>query len=196
MSWLSHAFGGNKNPANSANKYLSQIPQTMSPYFQPYINQGQQAGQQLTSQYNQMTQNPGEFYSNIGKDFKNSPGYAATLREALSGANNAAALGGGGGLGSYGHQELSAQAAGDVANQDYQKYIDHMMEVFGMGQKGQQQQQQQGFDASQRYGENLGNVLGQQGQYAFGGQAGQNANRGQNWSNLFSGLGNLLPYML
>lgn len=196
MSWLSHAFGGNKNPANSANKYLNQIPGTMQPYFQPYINQGQEAGQKLSSQYDLMTQNPGEFYANLGKDYKTSPGYAATLREALAGANNAAALGGGGGLGSYGHEELAAGAAGDVANKDYEEYINHIMKMFGEGQAGQQKMQQQGFDASQRYGENLGNVLGQQGQYAFGGQAGQNANSGQNWSNLFSTLGNLLPFML
>lgn len=194
MSWLSNAFTGhNKNPAGSANKYLSQIPQAMQPYFQPFINQGQQAGSQLTDQYNQMTQNPGKFMSQMGEGYQQSPGYQFKLQQALNAGNNAAASGGM--LGTPMHEQQNMQIGNDIVSQDFNDYINRIMGAFGLGQQGQQKMQEQGFKASTGYGENLGNVLGQQGQYAFGGQAGQNANRGQNWSNLFSGMSQLLPYM-
>lgn len=193
MSWLSNAFGGGSNnrnnPANTANNYLDQIPEAMRPYFQPYIDKGKDSGDKLNGQYGQMTDNPGEFYNNLGKGYKESPGYQATLREALAGANNAAAMGGGGGLGTPGHENYAANAAGDAASKDYEKYINHIMDIFGLGQKGQQTEEQQGYDASKDYGTSLGNTLGQKAQYGYAGQAGENQNRSNNWSNLFKALG-------
>lgn len=184
MSWLSNSFGSNKNPATEANSYLDQIPEALRPYFEPYMNKGREAGDKLTGQYNQMTENPGDFYANLGKGYKQSPGYQATLREALAGANNAAAMGGGGGLGTPGHENYAANAAGDVANKDYEQYINHIMELFGMGQKGQQEQEGRGYDASKEYGTNIGNVIGQKAQYSYAGTAGDNARRSNNWSNI------------
>lgn len=193
MSWLGNAFGsGNdykNNPANVANNYLDKIPEALRPYFEPYMNRGKEAGNKLTGQYNQMTENPGEFYNNLGKGYKESPGYQATLRQALAGANNAAAMGGGGGLGTPGHENYAANAAGDVANKDYEAYINHIMDVFGQGQKGQQAEEAQGYDASKDYGTSIGNYLGQKAQYGYAGQAGQNQNKSNNWSNLFKGIG-------
>jgi hypothetical protein len=174
-----------------ANNYLDQIPEAMRPYFQPYIDKGKTAGDKLTGQYDQMTQNPGEFYSNLGKGYTQSPGYQSTLREALAGANNAAAMGGGGGLGTPGHENYAANAAGDVANKDYEQYINHIMDVFGQGQKGQQQEEQQGYDASKDYGTSIGNTYGQKAQYGYAGQAGENQNRSNNWSHVFKTLGGI-----
>ncbi len=185
MSWFSNAFGGSKNPANGANDVLSQIPEALRPYFQPYIDKGQAAGDKLTGQYGQMTENPGDFYNNLGKGYKESPGYQATLREALAGANNAAAMGGGGGLGTPGHENYAANAAGDVANKDFQQYIDHIMGIFTQGQKGQQEEERQGYESSKDYGTSIGNVYGQKAQNTYAGQAGENARHAQNWSNLF-----------
>lgn len=197
MSWLSKALGTHQskaaNPANAANQYLNQIPAQMLPYFQPYMNQGQQAGQQLTGQYNQMTQNPQEFFKNISGGYKESPGYQFKLQQALNAGNNAAAAGGM--LGTPQHQQQNMGVAEGLANQDYQDYLNHILGIFGQGQQGQQGLQEQGFRAGTGYGENIGNILGQQAQYAFGGQAGQNAAQGQNRSNLFSGIGSLLPYI-
>lgn len=194
MSWLSEAFGSKKNPAGSANKYLNQIPGTMQPYFQPFINQGAQAGNQLTNQYNQMTQNPGEFMSKLSQGYQQSPGYQFKLQQALNAGANASARGGM--LGTPADVQQSEQTAHDISNQDYEDYMNRILAMFGQGQKGQQGLQEQGFKASTGFGENLGNLLGQQAQYAFGGQAGKNANSSQNWSNLFSGLSNLLPYLM
>ncbi len=186
MSWLSQNLTGhNKNPADSANQYLNQIPDVLKQYFQPYMQQGQQAGQQLTGQYNQMTTNPGELYSQLGQGYKESPGYQFRLKQALQAGQNASAAGGM--LGTPQDQQQQSGIAEGLAGQDFDQYIQHILGLFGAGQQGQQQLQQQGFQAGTGLGENLGNVLGTQGQYAFGGQAGQNSNRSNNWSNLISG---------
>jgi len=187
MSWLSSLIGGGKNPANSANDYLSKIPGAMSPYYQPYIQGGQEAGKQLTDQYSQLTQNPGDFYAKMGQGYKESPGYQYKLQQALGAGQNAAAAGGQ--LGLPQDQQQQMETANNISSQDYDQYMQHVMDLFGLGQQGQQKMQQQGFDASTGYGQNLGNVLGTQGQYAFAGQAGQNANRSNMMSNLLKAGG-------
>ncbi len=49
-------FGvGGKNPANAASKYLDQIPGAIKPYYDPYINAGKGALDELGSQYGQLT---------------------------------------------------------------------------------------------------------------------------------------------
>ena len=196
MSWLSSLFGGGKNPADAANQYLSQIPGQLQPYFQPYIAQGQQVNQQLVDQYNQMTQNPGQFYSSLGQNYKQSPGYQFKLQQALNAGTNAAAAGGM--AGSPAHQQFAEQTANDIASQDYNDYIKNLLAIFGQGQAGQQGLQEQGYKAATGYGENIGSLLGQQGQYAFAGQAGKNANQAGLFGNALKlgssflpGLGNL-----
>ena len=194
MSWLSNAFTGkNRNPADSAQSYLSQIPDQMKPYFQPYMDQGQKAGQALSGQYDQMTQDPSAFFANLGKGYQESPGYQFNLQQALKAGQNASAAGGM--LGTPQDQQQQMGTAQGLASKDYEDYINHILGIFGAGQQGMQGQQEQGFKASTGYGENLANVLGQQAQYGYAGQAGQNANRSQNWSNLFGGASSLLPYL-
>lgn len=183
MSWLSKNFTGtNKNPADAANSYLDQIPGQMNPYFQPYIDQGRQSGDRLNTQYDQMTQNPGEFFNQISSGYKQSPGYQYKLQQALSAGQNASAAGGQ--LGTPQDQQQQMGLANDIASKDYEDYINHILGIFGQGQQGQQEFQKQGFGASTQYGENLANVTGQKAQNAYAGQAGENARRSQNWSNL------------
>ncbi len=61
-------IGGGKsydNPADSAMPYLQEIPETVTPYYQPYIEQGLQSGQILGEQYGQMATNPQGYYDSI-----------------------------------------------------------------------------------------------------------------------------------
>lgn len=185
MGFLDKLFGtGSKNnPANAGMSYLNQIPGATQPYFQPFIDRGAQSGNALDEQYKQLTSNPGEFFSKLGQGYKQSPGYQFKLNQALNAGQNASAAGGM--LGTPADQQQQMGTANDIASQDYNDYMQNVLGLFGMGQQGQQQFQQQGFDASRGYGENLGNVLGSQAQLAYQGKAGQNAARGNNWSNLF-----------
>jgi hypothetical protein len=184
-------FSGGKNPADAGMDYLKQIPGSTQPYYQPYIDQGQAAGKQLGEQYGQMTGDPGAFLSKIGAGYKESPGYQFKLKQGLGAAQNASAAGGM--LGTPQDQQQAQQIGNNIASQDYDDYIKKVLGIFGQGQAGQEKFQQQGFGASTGYGDLLGSNLAQQAGLAYQGQAGQNQQQGQNWSNLFnlgaSGLG-------
>lgn len=188
MSWLSSSFG-RRNPEKEANRYLDKIPGQTKPLYDPYMNAGKESLDKLKTYYDQLMNNPGETFNKLGEGYKQSPGYAATLREALSGANNAAALGSGGGLGAYGHQELAAGAAGDVANKDYEQYIKHVLGLNKQGVEGQQTLEDQGYDATKGYADVLNSTANAQGTNAANAASGQNQRSGKNWSNLFGFLG-------
>lgn len=161
-------MGGGKNPADSANDYFNQIPGVMKPYFDPWINQGL---------------HPGETINDIGKNYQQSPGYKFAMQQALQGGQHMANAGGM--SGSPQAQQQGMQLASDIASQDYNNW---MQNALGVRQTGQQ--------ASTQLGENLGSNLSQQGQYAYGGQAGQNQADSQMWGNIFGGAAALLPFLL
>lgn len=194
MSWLSELFSGGKNPADAANQYYNQIPGAVNPYYQPYIDQGQNANKTLQEQYNKLLGDPGALYSDLGKGYKESPGYQFKLKQALQSGTNAAAAGGL--AGSLSHQQQSQQTANDIANQDFEEYINHILGLYGTGLQGEQGFSQQGFDASKGYGDILGSNLAQQAGAAYQGQAAQNANKSALFGNFLNlgatGLGSLL----
>lgn len=179
----------NKNPANVGIKELNKIPGQTKGYYDPYINAGRDSLNKLQDQYGQLSSDPGKRFAELGAGYKESPGYQAKLREALAGANNAAAMGGGGGLGTYGHQQMAGQAAGDVANEDYEQYINHIMGLYGKGLEGEGQLNQQGQRASEGYADILGNNTAQKANLMTQGQDWKNQNSNQDWSNIIGGAG-------
>src|SRR4029077_19140922 len=118
MGFLDSLFGGKKsNPANAGMPYLNQIPGMTSPYFQPYINAGQEAIPNLQGQYNELLQGPGNKLNQIGQDYQQSPGLQFAIQQALQGAGHAAAAGGM--AGSPQHEQQNMQLASHLADQDY-----------------------------------------------------------------------------
>jgi len=196
LGGLAGLFGNNKkdNPANAANQYLNQIPGAMSPYFQPYINQGMQVMPGLGQLYSNLVADPGAYYNNLSSRYKESPGYQFKLQQGLGAAGNAAAAGGF--LGTPMHQQQATQIAEGYANQDFNDYLNQILGLFKGGIEGSQGIANKGFEASQRYGENLGNVLGSQAQYEYAGKAGENQGKTQGWSNIFGGLAQALPWLM
>src|ERR1700678_1416263 len=93
-SGLYGMFGNKTNPADEANKYISQIPGQTSPYTQPYFQAGTSQLPGLQNQYQQLMENPGGKFNQIGENFQQSPGFKFALDQALQGAGNAAAAGG------------------------------------------------------------------------------------------------------
>lgn len=184
-------FNKGQNPANAANKELNKIPGQIKPYYDPYINAGKENLNDLQTRYRNNLDNPSEKYNKLGEGYTQSPGYQATLREALAGANNAAALGGAGGLGSYGHEQLASGAAGDVASKDFENYLSHIFDIYGTGLSGEQHLEDQGYDASGRMADALGAIGGQRAANAYSGADYANKNRQQDWSNIFKGAGQI-----
>ena len=193
MSWFSDFLKGGKNPVDSANQYLNQIPGAVNPYYQPYINQGQSAGNDLTGRYGEMLNNPGELFSKLGQGYKESPGYQFKLKQGLQAGNNAAAAGGM--AGSPQHEQQNMQLGNDIASQDFNEYMQNILGLYGQGITGEQGKEQLGYGASTGYGNILGSNLAQQGGLAYQGQAGKNQNQSQLFGNLIKLLGMGAPGM-
>jgi len=155
---LGNYFAPWENPADSAMPTLQNIPQTMAPYYQHYIEGGL---------------HPGERLNEIGSSFHQSPGFQFALQQALQGANHAAAAGGM--AGSPQAQQLAMQTATGLADQDYNNYLNHAMGIYNTGYGAssdlakaimdsmltQAQLQYEGANASNQHaGGGLGSLIG------------------------------------
>jgi len=172
-------FGG--NPRDAANKYYDQIPGQMKPYYDPYINAGRSALGKTQGAYGEMMDDPNAIISRLGAGYKESPGYKWQLGqgEAAIGSANAA----GGMAGTQQHMQQSGELANNLASQDYEKYLNHALGLYGSGVEGQQHISDQGYNASSSLADSLGNLLQHQGNMEY---AGQNNEDQQLWG----GMGN------
>jgi hypothetical protein len=165
----------------------------------------------VQGQYNQLMNDPNAVYNKIASGYQKSPGYDWQLKQGTNAVNNAAAAGGM--LGSPEHQQNAATLTQGLANQDFQNYLQQGLGLYntglqgnqnlGMfGMQGQQGLYNQGLNGLQDinhmgYGANdqmariMADLLSQQGQGSFAGQASQNQSQGQGWGNLFGGLGSI-----
>ena len=175
------------DPTKAGMKYLNKIPASMSPYYQPYIDKGNAAGNMVGSEFNKMINDPGALYNKLGSGYQESPGYKFQLQNALQAGNNASAAGGM--LGTPMHQQQNMQIGNDMAGADFEKYLAHMLGIYGGGITGEQGIANQGFDASRDYANMLGTNLGAKAQMAYQGADAKNQASAQNWQNIFSGLG-------
>ena len=183
---LASVFGkGQKNPADVANKYISQIPGQTQQYYQPYMEAGKGAMGGLQNQYKDLL--GGNVQNKLGENYKQSPGYQFALQQALQGGSNAAAAGGQ--LGMPAHEQQNMATAQGLASQDYGNYIQNQMGLYGMGLQGNQGLNQMGYNANTDYANNIANALNQQGAYAFMGQQGKNQARQQGLSDILGGIG-------
>jgi len=160
--------GGGRNPSDSANDYFNKIPDILKQYFDPWIQQGLHPGQTL---------------NDIGAGYKESPGFKFAMQQALQGGQHMANSGGMGG--SPQSQQQGMQLASDISSQDYNNW---MRNALGIRQGGQQ--------AGMGLGENLANILGAQGQYAYAGQNAQNEANQSMWGNIFGGVASMIPFLL
>ena len=186
---LYNIFGKGPNLSGEANKYLSQIPGTMQPYYQPYMTAGQNALGQLTGQFNQLTGSTGDIYNKLAGGYQQSPGYQSAMQEAMRAVGNQAAAAGL--AGSPAAQVSAAEYGGKLAQQDFGDYMTRMMGLYNTGLQGLSGINQMGFNANTDYGNMLGNILGQQAQYGVLDKSMRNQQRGQGIGQLFGGLGML-----
>ncbi len=176
-------FGKGKNPGDVANNYLDQIPGQTKPYYQPYMDTGNQAMQQFMQM---LGQNPTDTYNKLGEGYKESPGYKFSLEQALKAGTNANAAGGM--LGTPMHQQQNMETAQGLASQDFEKYMNHVLGINTENKQGLGQLTGLGYNASSDYASGLANNLGQKASYGFAGQDAQNKSRSNDWSNIFGAL--------
>ena len=177
--WLAGKFGPDPNAA--AQPWLQQGPQEEGKYLNPYIQQGQEAGNVLQGQYSKMLGDPGGFENWLGSKYQQSPGYQFQVNQATQAANRAAAAGGQ--VGGGGEQLGLAQAVSGFANKDYQQYLQNATGAYNQGLSGEQGFENQGYDAS--------NKMAQMYQQYLQEQAGLAYANAQKQDNSLSGIGSL-----
>jgi hypothetical protein len=178
--------GGGSNPSDAANPFINQIPGTIKPYMEPYINRGNSAYDVMNPQLTSMAQDPAAYLEQLMGRYQPSKSYNLRRDEALQAAGNTAAAGGM--RGSLQDITNSSRITDSLLGDDMQQWLNNVLGIQGTGLKGQQDLYNTGFSASQGLSSDLSNVLGTQGQLAFQGAANQNKRQ----SDMFSGIGTLL----
>ena len=163
---------GFKNPAKKAQPYLNQIAPMAKEQYNPYIQRGQEAGNQAYGQYQQMTGNPGNFINDLLAGYTPSRGFDFKKDQALQAMRNSAAAGGY--AGTTADQTRQGELASSLASQDMYEWLDRVLGQHGQGLQGLGNLQQQGFSGAGALTDILGNNLSTQGQLAFQGQHASN----------------------
>jgi len=148
-------FGGGSNAPNAAMDYYNNIPGMVKPYFDPYINAGQNAMPNYQNTVNNMMSDPTGFINSIMDTYYESPQYQFEKGQAITSADNAAALGGT--LGTGAHQGQVADYVRQLSSEDQQRYLQNALGVQGTGLQGTQGIINQGYGASGA----LAGILGQ-----------------------------------
>ena len=165
-------FLGFKNPAKKAQPYLEKIAPMAKEQYNPYIERGQEAGNQAYGQYQQMAGNPSNFLNDLLAGYTPSKGFDFKKNQALGAMRNSAAAGGF--AGSEADQTRQGELANSLASQDMYEWLDRVLGQHGQGLQGLSGLQQQGFQGSGALTDILGQTYGNQGQLAFQGQHAQN----------------------
>lgn len=196
MSWLTDFFkgaSGGNNPADAAMPYLNQIPGMEKGYYDPYINRGNEAGNRLTPQFNQMSSDPSAFLESIMKNYTPSRGYQLSHDEALRAAGNTAAAGGM--RGSLSDIENESRLTDVLMGNDMQQWLQNVLGIQKEGTAGLTHQFDTGFDATKGLTGDLSNVLGTQSQLAFQGERENNQRKSDLLSSLLGFGGAALGFL-
>lgn len=193
LGGLAGMFGKYNNPADVANKSISQIPNSTAPYYAPWLNAGMSTLPKLQGQYDQLTNDPGGKFNQIGNSFHESPGFQFALQQALQSSGHAAAAGGM--AGSPQHEQQNMGLATDLANQDYYNYMKGSTDLYGKGLSGMQGLSEQGRESGQSLADQIAQSLADQSKYAYEGQNSKNAAKSSFFGNLGSGLGLLGAFL-
>jgi hypothetical protein len=160
------------NPADASMGYLDQIEGRINPQFEPYINQGRNAMNDLYGEYGQLMKDPGSILARMGKDYKESPGQGFKREQGLNAINNSAAAGGM--AGTMQHQQQAGKLAEDLSSEDFNEYMRNALGLYGAGLKGKEGVSERGYGASTRLADRIAQILSGKAGVAFEGAAGQN----------------------
>lgn len=168
-------LGGSNNPADAGMGYLDQIPGETHKNLDQWANYG----------YG-LTQDPGGRLNQIGQGYHQSPGFQFAMQQALQGGNHAAAAGGM--AGSPQHEQQNMQLATNLANQDYNTWMQNALGLHNTGFT-------QGQNASTNINDQIVQALAAKSGLAYKGQAAQNESEGNMWGNIIGGAASLAAFL-
>jgi hypothetical protein len=160
-------FTGYEDPAKAGKSYLEKIPGQVGPYFDPFIKRGERAGGALEGQYGKLLNDPGGMVNKFGEGYQKSPGFDFALKQALQGAGHAASAGGM--AGSPAHENESMGIATQMANQDYMKWLDRVLGMYGKGLSGEENMYGKGFEGSKSMADMIAQMLAGEAGMEYGG---------------------------
>lgn len=163
----------NEDPSKAANRYLDQIPGVGKEYYNPFIDDGREAGTLLKGEYAKLL-NPSAFMDEIMKNYSLSKG-AEYQRDKLAKGIGATAAAGGF-AGTPEHQREYGEMANEIMSRDMQEYLKNALSVYGTGLTGEGNIYNNGFSASTGLVDLLGSNLGSQAGLAFQGVQQRNLN--------------------
>jgi len=185
MGLFKSLFGSGQNPADAAMPYLNQARQIGEQNVSPYMQQGLDAQQGLSSVYNQQAKDPSAFLNQVMSNYNPSEGYKYKQQEMLKGARNSAAHGGFSGTDF--DQQGQADMIRGLLGGDMQQFIQNALQSQQQGMYGAEAQSNRGMQAADW----MGNLLGNQGQLAYQGQAQKNQLRSDRRNALMNMIGTL-----
>lgn len=139
---------------------LQQIPKTITPYYQPYIDWGRDAGGLLSDYYSNMLLDPEGRYNEIMAGYNQTPNYQYQQEQMMKQAQGNAAAGGFTGT-DYDQQKQMEMTQG-LLSKDQQDYLSAILGMQGQGASGEQGLFDTGYKASTGLAEDLGSNLAQQ----------------------------------
>lgn len=193
LGFAGSLFGGDDNPGDAVGSQLNRIPQYGYDAYNPFIEQGKQASQQLFPIQNQQAQNPADYYNNILSQYKPSQGYQYRQNQLTKGLSNTAASGGF--AGTENHQNAYGELVNSLMGQDMQQFLSNILGIQQQGSQGLEHQVNRGFHSAGNLADYLGGVGGAQAQNAGAGMDyGNQGNAGvySALSGLIKPLGGLL----
>lgn len=186
------ALGGfGDSPGDEARKYYDRIPGTMKPYYDPYINAGRGALGKSQGAYDEMMGDPNAIISRLGAGYQKSPGYDFELKQGEGAISNANAAGGM--AGTQQHMQQAGSLATNLANKDYNQYLEHAMGLYGAGVNGQSDLSHMGYGASSELAQSLGANLMNQGNLAYSEGNNEDQQMGGAMGNLYGAFGSNKP---
>jgi hypothetical protein len=176
------------NPSEAAlDMYsLEDMVGMLNQYYGAYREAGLNMLPTLEQQANMLITSPGAVYSSLGAGFETSPGYEYQMQTGMNAANSAAAAGGM--AGTQQHQGYAQSTAQGIAAQEWNTYMDYMMNLYKQGLGLGTDINQMGFNASDTMAQELSRFMGAQMGLQYQGAAHQQSSL---WGALGAGLGML-----
>lgn len=175
------------NPSDSAMPYLQQIPGTVEPYYNPYIQLGQGAARASAPIYYQMATNPQEYYNQTMSGYQPSEQYQYNQQQAM--AQQQAAAASGGFTGTQYDQANQAATTQGLLSQDEQQYYNNVTGAQKYGLGAGMDYFNTGYNASNTLATMLGQNLAAEAGLAYQGTAFQDQMQAQQASNRLGLLG-------
>lgn len=175
-NFVGDLFGGN-NTDHQAMGYYNQIPDILKQYLKPYADRGNAVYPSLQQHTDHLLNDPSGLLNHLSQGYQSSPGYQFQVNQAQQASNHASAAKGM--LGSPMQQQQIAGTVDELAQQDFNQYLSHILGLYSQGLNSEQGIYNSGANASHSLGENLSNTLMSQGNLAYSNASNQNQSNQQ-----------------